>query len=531
MRLHTLQPRPGSKHRTKRLGCGESSGHGKTSGKGHKGQKARSGGSIRLGFEGGQMPLIRRLPKRGFNNARFKQVFAPINLGLISARISSKLSAPEGHFRPFRIDRQTLESLGLLRRGDLKYKILGDGQLDHPLEVYTQRISESARRKIVDAGGVVYLIDEHGHVQGTGLGRDSQPPAPSLEDCERALAEWRESRVALAASSVWQAADLDDLMARVDGGEVPEPLRRLNIHSVGIGWKSSAAGSKQTRCLRFRVLKKLTPAELAMHGIAAIPAFFGGVPTDVVASSIAAVLNNEVLPFGRISAFCRDLNKEEGFYASAGRCLFLSCEHVFNQHDSMHDLEMIRSGEIYQGGSEPKFVDAAIGTLPVQRLPFATSVDGFMPLSVVPVPDMANIRVKKLSRDGGESFGRISEIEAESVILHYVGNKYKYLVTLHKQINIVDDVIGANFGAKGDSGSIICLDFSDARDNSAGRAHQGVGLLIAGRPLRVMQKPGGEGSFMAGRRYYLASALSRVEAQLRIEITGAANRPVSHPTA
>ena len=71
MRLHELKRRRhgSTKHRVKRLGCGESSGHGKTSGKGHKGQKARSGGSIRLGFEGGQMPLIRRLPKRGFNNA------------------------------------------------------------------------------------------------------------------------------------------------------------------------------------------------------------------------------------------------------------------------------------------------------------------------------------------------------------------------------------------------------------------------------------------------------------------------------
>jgi len=80
MNLHTLTPRPGSKHRVKRLGQGESSGKGKTSGKGHKGQKARSGGSIRLGFEGGQMPLIRRLPKRGFNNAAFKKVYAIVNL-------------------------------------------------------------------------------------------------------------------------------------------------------------------------------------------------------------------------------------------------------------------------------------------------------------------------------------------------------------------------------------------------------------------------------------------------------------------
>ena len=80
IRLHNLRPRPGSRHRVKRLGCGESSGHGKTSGKGHKGQKARSGGSIRLGFEGGQMPLIRRLPKRGFNNAAFHKNYAIVNL-------------------------------------------------------------------------------------------------------------------------------------------------------------------------------------------------------------------------------------------------------------------------------------------------------------------------------------------------------------------------------------------------------------------------------------------------------------------
>src|SRR6202045_2903472 len=84
MRLHNLRARPGSRHRVKRLGCGESSGHGKTSGKGHKGQKARSGGSIRLGFEGGQMPLIRRLPKRGFNNAAFHKRYAIVNLDALN---------------------------------------------------------------------------------------------------------------------------------------------------------------------------------------------------------------------------------------------------------------------------------------------------------------------------------------------------------------------------------------------------------------------------------------------------------------
>src|SRR5437762_14385275 len=80
MRLHDLKPRPGAKHRRKRLGQGESSGHGKTSGRGGKGQTARSGSSIRIGFEGGQMPLIRRIPKRGFNNARHTIRYLPVNL-------------------------------------------------------------------------------------------------------------------------------------------------------------------------------------------------------------------------------------------------------------------------------------------------------------------------------------------------------------------------------------------------------------------------------------------------------------------
>src|SRR4029453_9809742 len=85
IRLHNLRPRPGWRHRAKRLGCGESSGHGKTSGKGSKGKKARSGGAIRLGFEGGQMPLIRRLPKRGFNNAAFHKRYAVVNVSDLNA--------------------------------------------------------------------------------------------------------------------------------------------------------------------------------------------------------------------------------------------------------------------------------------------------------------------------------------------------------------------------------------------------------------------------------------------------------------
>src|SRR5687768_3326346 len=84
MRLHNLKPNPGAKHRRKRLGQGESSGHGKTSGRGGKGQSARSGSSIRPGFEGGQMPLIRRIPKRGFNNTRHATRYIPVNLDTLN---------------------------------------------------------------------------------------------------------------------------------------------------------------------------------------------------------------------------------------------------------------------------------------------------------------------------------------------------------------------------------------------------------------------------------------------------------------
>src|SRR5438105_13435283 len=85
MRLHDLKPRPGARHRRKRLGQGESSGHGKTSGRGGKGQTARSGSSIRIGFEGGQMPLIRRIPKRGFNNARHTTLYLPVHLDALNS--------------------------------------------------------------------------------------------------------------------------------------------------------------------------------------------------------------------------------------------------------------------------------------------------------------------------------------------------------------------------------------------------------------------------------------------------------------
>ena len=144
LRLHNLQPRPGARHRVKRLGCGESSGHGKTSGKGHKGQKARSGGSIRLGFEGGQMPLIRRLPKRGFNNAAFHTHYAIVNLDALNGFKAGTV-----------VNEQLLREAKLVRGHFAGIKILGNGELKHGVTIEADKVSAGAREKIEKAGGTV----------------------------------------------------------------------------------------------------------------------------------------------------------------------------------------------------------------------------------------------------------------------------------------------------------------------------------------------------------------------------------------
>src|SRR5262245_17418996 len=142
MRLHNLKPRPGAKHRRKRLGQGESSGHGKTSGRGGKGQTARSGSSIRIGFEGGQMPLIRRIPKRGFNNARHATRYIPVNLEALNRFEDGT-----------RVDEATLRSLGLANGRGLGIKILGGGDLKKKLIVSAHAFSAVARAKIEGLGG------------------------------------------------------------------------------------------------------------------------------------------------------------------------------------------------------------------------------------------------------------------------------------------------------------------------------------------------------------------------------------------
>jgi len=145
MKLHTLKPNKGAKHRTKRLGAGESSGTGKTSGKGHKGQKARSGGTIRTGFEGGQMPLHRRLPKKGFNNARFKTKVEVVNLSDLDKRYH------DGD----RVDEASLREKGLVSRNCDMIKVLGRGELGKKLTLAVDAISASARDKVEKAGGTI----------------------------------------------------------------------------------------------------------------------------------------------------------------------------------------------------------------------------------------------------------------------------------------------------------------------------------------------------------------------------------------
>ena len=149
MRLHDLKPRPGAKHRRKRLGQGEASGHGKTSGRGGKGQTARSGSSIRIGFEGGQMPLIRRIPKRGFNNVRHGTYFLPVNVGELNAFEAGA-----------RVDETALRAIGLANGTADGVKILGVGDLSKKLTVSASAFSASAKEKIEKAGGTCEIVGQ-----------------------------------------------------------------------------------------------------------------------------------------------------------------------------------------------------------------------------------------------------------------------------------------------------------------------------------------------------------------------------------
>ena len=143
MRLHNLVNVKGAVHRKKRVGCGEGGGHGKTSTRGGKGQSARSGSSIRPGFEGGQMPLYRKLPHRGFNNYNFRTTYATVNLGDLA-----KLDAAVTE-----VNTEVLAQNGLIRPDGRKLKVLGDGEITRAFKVTASKFSESAKAKIEKAGG------------------------------------------------------------------------------------------------------------------------------------------------------------------------------------------------------------------------------------------------------------------------------------------------------------------------------------------------------------------------------------------
>ena len=146
MKLHELQPAQGARTAPKRLGRGSGSGLGKTSGKGHKGQKARRGGGVRPGFEGGQMPLARRLPKRGFTNI-FAKVYATVNV--------SDLNAFEDGAE---ITAEALKEQGVIKKIGDGLKVLGNGKLEKKLTVKAVKFSKSAEEKIVAAGGSIEVI-------------------------------------------------------------------------------------------------------------------------------------------------------------------------------------------------------------------------------------------------------------------------------------------------------------------------------------------------------------------------------------
>ncbi len=146
MKLHELSPAPGSRREARRVGRGIGSGLGKTSGKGHKGQNARAGGGVRPGFEGGQMPLYRRLPKRGFTNI-FRKEFATVNLEALNRFQDGTEVTPE-----------TLYSERVAKRAKDGVKILGGGELTKKLTVRAQAFTQSAREKIEAAGGKAEVI-------------------------------------------------------------------------------------------------------------------------------------------------------------------------------------------------------------------------------------------------------------------------------------------------------------------------------------------------------------------------------------
>ena len=144
MRLHELKPAEGSTRKTIRKGRGTATGRGKTAGRGQDGQKSRSGGGVRPGFEGGQMPLTRRVPKRGFSNYPFKKEFAVVNLDRLNEIEKDSV-----------VTNDLLKKLGMVKNKYEYVKVLGNGEITVPLTVKVDKVSKSAKEKIEAAGGKV----------------------------------------------------------------------------------------------------------------------------------------------------------------------------------------------------------------------------------------------------------------------------------------------------------------------------------------------------------------------------------------
>ena len=147
MKLHELKYNEGSKKDIKRLGRGSSSGTGKTSVRGENGQNSRSGGGVRIGFEGGQLPLYRRLPKRGFSNAMFKKVYATINVSDLNKFEDGTVVSPE-----------LLREMGIIKNELSGIKVLGNGSLDKKLTVRAHKFSSQAKEKIEAKGGKIEVM-------------------------------------------------------------------------------------------------------------------------------------------------------------------------------------------------------------------------------------------------------------------------------------------------------------------------------------------------------------------------------------
>lgn len=150
MKIQDIKRPKGANRAPKRVGRGSGSGHGKTCGRGSKGAKSRSGATLRLGFEGGQMSLIRRLPKRGFTSVR-KKPYRVINVGDLSCFRKDST-----------VDKAALKEAGFIKDAALPVKILGDGKLSKPLSIAAEAFSESAKKKIAEAGGKITAVKTKG---------------------------------------------------------------------------------------------------------------------------------------------------------------------------------------------------------------------------------------------------------------------------------------------------------------------------------------------------------------------------------